>query len=104
MCNTWFLFLSQELSNGDVKNIILEYKQAALNSMEASFDGVGLHSAFGYLPNQFLAESANQRTDEYRGSNENRNRFVIEVMQEMFTAVGNDDLNYYPSALYKHSH
>lgn len=78
------------LSTEEVKNIVQEYKQAAINAMEAGFDGVELHSAFGYLPNQFLAESANQRTDEYGGSNENRNRFVLEIMQEMVTAIGSD--------------
>jgi N-ethylmaleimide reductase len=51
---------------------------------------VELHAAFGYLSNQFLAESANQRTDEYGGSHENRNRFVVEIMQEMVAAIGKD--------------
>jgi N-ethylmaleimide reductase len=74
----------------EIKHIILEYKQAAINALAAGFDGVELHSAFGYLPNQFLAESANQRTDQYGGSHENRNRFVLEVMQEMVDAVGAD--------------
>ena len=78
------------LSTEEVKNIVQEYKQAAINAMEAGFDGVELHSAFGYLPNQFLADSANQRTDEYGGNNENRNRFVLEIMQEMVNAIGND--------------
>ncbi len=78
------------LSLEEVKNIVQDYKQAAINAMEAGFDGVELHSAFGYLPNQFLAESSNQRTDEYGGSNENRNRFVLEIMQEMVAAIGND--------------
>jgi N-ethylmaleimide reductase len=77
------------LSTEEVKNIVQEYKQAAINAVEAGFDGVELHSAFGYLPNQFLAESANQRTDEYGGTNENRNRFVLEIMQEMVNAIGN---------------
>lgn len=76
------------LSTDEVKNIVQEYKQAALNAMEAGFDGVELHSSFGYLPNQFLAESANQRTDEYGGSHENRNRFVLEIMKELVSAVG----------------
>jgi len=80
----------RELSTEEVKIIIQEYKQAAINATEAGFDGVELHSAFGYLPNQFLAESANQRTDQYGGSNENRNRFVLEVMQEMVKAIGAD--------------
>lgn len=78
------------LSTEEVKNIVQDYKQAAINAIEAGFDGVELHSAFGYLPNQFLADSANQRTDEYGGSNENRNRFVLEIMQEMVNAIGND--------------
>jgi len=78
------------LTNQEVKQIIKDYKQAAINAIEAGFDGVELHSAFGYLPNQFLADSANQRTDEYGGSIENRNRFVLEVMQEMVDAIGAD--------------
>lgn len=80
----------RELSTEEVINIVQDYKQAAINAMEAGFDGVELHAAFGYLPNQFLAESANQRTDQYGGSNENRNRFVLEIMQEMVTAIGSD--------------
>jgi N-ethylmaleimide reductase len=80
----------RSLTLEEIKQIIHDYKQAAINAMEAGFDGVELHSAFGYLPNQFLAESANQRTDEYGGSNENRNRFVLEIMQETVNAIGND--------------
>lgn len=40
------------------------------------------------MPNQFLAESANRRTDQSGGNNENRNRFVLEIMQEMVNAIG----------------
>lgn len=80
----------RELSTNEVKSIVQEYKQAALNAMEAGFDGVELHAAFGYLPNQFLAESSNQRTDEYGGSIENRSRFVLEVMDAMVEALGAD--------------
>lgn len=78
----------QALSISDIKQIIQDYKQAAINAMEAGFDGVELHAAFGYLPNQFLAESANLRDDEYGGKIENRNRFVLEVMQEIVDAIG----------------
>lgn len=78
------------LSIDEIKNIIQDYKQAALNAIEAGFDGVELHAAFGYLPNQFLAESANNRTDEYGGNHENRNRFVVEIMQELVEAIGKD--------------
>lgn len=78
------------LSTEEIKETIQDYKQAAINAIEAGFDGVELHAAFGYLPNQFLADSANQRTDEYGGSIENRNRFVLEVMRELAGAIGGD--------------
>lgn len=78
------------LETTEVQQVIQDYKQAALNAMEAGFDGVELHGAFGYLPNQFLVESANQRTDAYGGSIENRARFVLEVMQALVEAAGND--------------
>ncbi len=78
------------LTTEEVKNSIQDYKKAAINAIEAGFDGVELHAAFGYLPNQFLAESANNRTDQYGGNDENRNRFVIEAMQEMVNAIGAD--------------
>lgn len=76
------------LSIAEIKQIIHDYKQAAINAMEAGFDGVELHAAFGYLPNQFLAESSNNRTDEYGGGVESRNRFVLEVMQAIVSVVG----------------
>ena len=78
------------LENTEIKHIVEEFAQAALNAMEAGFDGVELHAAFGYLPNQFLVESSNQRTDEYGGSVENRSRFVLEVMEAMVEAIGAD--------------
>jgi N-ethylmaleimide reductase len=74
----------------EIKQIIQDYKNAALNAMEAGFDGVELHAAFGYLPNQFLVESANQRIDEYGGSVANRCRFILEIMQEMTDALGSN--------------
>ncbi|WPV01960.1 alkene reductase [Mucilaginibacter sp. cycad4] len=80
----------RELRVAEIKQIVKDYGQAARNAIEAGFDGVELHAAFGYLPNQFLSESANLRTDEYGGSVENRNRFVLEVMQELVDAAGSD--------------
>ena len=80
----------QELTTQDIKQIVKDYGKAAKNAIEAGFDGVELHAAFGYLPNQFLSESANLRTDEYGGNIENRNRFVLEVMQELVDASGSD--------------
>jgi N-ethylmaleimide reductase len=72
----------------EIQQIIHDFKQAASNAIEAGFDGVELHAAFGYLPNQFLADSSNQRVDQYGGSLENQNRFVVEVMNAIVDAVG----------------
>jgi len=72
----------------EIKQIVQVFKQAAANAIEAGFDGIELHAAFGYLPNQFLSDSSNLRNDEYGGSIENRNRFVLEVMQEIVSAIG----------------
>lgn len=80
----------QEITVEEIKQTIKDYAQAARNAMEAGFDGVELHAANGYLPSQFLAESANQRADEYGGSIPNKARFVLEVMQELINAVGGD--------------
>lgn len=78
------------LDTAEVKQVIQDYKQAAINAIKAGFDGVELHAATGYLPNQFLAESSNTRTDEYGGNIENRSRFILEVMQQMVDAVGEE--------------
>jgi N-ethylmaleimide reductase len=76
------------LETQEVKKIIKQYGIAAQNAKDAGFDGVELHGAFGYLPNQFLVDSANKRTDEYGGSIENRSRFVLEIMQELVKVWG----------------
>jgi len=82
--------IPRALSTEEVVKIVQDYKQAAIHAVEAGFDGVELHAAFGYLPNQFLADSSNQRMDQYGGSAENRNRLVIEIMQEMTKAIGSN--------------
>lgn len=76
------------LETEEVKKVVQDYRQAAINAIEAGFDGVELHAATGYLPNQFLAESSNIRTDEYGANIENRSRFVLEVMAAITEAVG----------------
>ncbi|MFZ4580971.1 MAG: alkene reductase, partial [Myxococcota bacterium] len=55
------------LTTEEVRATIADYERAAQNAKAAGFDGVELHGAFGYLPHQFLVDSANQRTDDYGG-------------------------------------
>jgi N-ethylmaleimide reductase len=76
------------LSTAEVQAVVADYRRAAQRAQEAGFDGVELHGAFGYLPNQFLVDSANRRTDQYGGSLENRSRFILEVMQQLVDVWG----------------
>ncbi|WP_413284343.1 alkene reductase [Vibrio sp. MA40-2] len=78
----------REMTIVDIKNTVAEYRQAALNAIEAGFDGIELHAANGYLVNQFIDSEANKRTDEYGGCVENRLRFLNEVVAAMVEAIG----------------
>ncbi|CAN6656511.1 NADPH dehydrogenase 2 [Trichomonascus vanleenenianus] len=76
------------LTTAEVKQYVRDYAQAAKNAIAAGMDGVEIHGAHGYLVNQFLDETLNQRTDEYGGSLENRARFLLEVVDAVIEAVG----------------
>ncbi|MDG3087464.1 alkene reductase [Vibrio hannami] len=80
--------LPREMTVEDIKNVVEEYRQAALNAIEAGFDGVEIHAANGYLVSQFIDSEANNRTDEYGGSIENRLRFLKEVVEATTQAIG----------------
>lgn len=82
--------MPQELTAGEIKELIVSYGEAALRAKKAGFDAIELHGAHGYLINQFLSPYSNKRTDQYGGSFENRMHFVIEVLQEIRTKVGNE--------------
>ncbi|KAH9901468.1 NADH:flavin oxidoreductase/NADH oxidase [Cubamyces lactineus] len=73
----------------EIKEYIELFAQAALNAVQgAGFDGVEIHGANGYLIDQFIQDTSNQRTDEYGGSIENRCRFVFEVVTAVGKAIG----------------
>ncbi|NVK72618.1 MAG: alkene reductase [Oceanospirillaceae bacterium] len=76
------------LSVDEIKSIVNDFRQAAINAKEAGFDGVEIHGANGYLIDQFLRESSNQRTDEYGGSLENRARFLTEILEAVTDVLG----------------
>ncbi|PKG76716.1 alkene reductase [Shewanella sp. GutCb] len=78
------------MTKADIEQVVGQYRQAALNAIEAGFDGIELHAANGYLINQFIDSEANLRTDEYGGSIENRLRFMAEVVAAMTDAIGAD--------------
>lgn len=76
------------LRSDEIPGIVEQYRQAALHAVEAGFDGVEVHAANGYLIEQFLRDSINDRSDAYGGSIENRCRFLLEVMQAVTGAIG----------------
>lgn len=67
------------LDSAEIAGIVAAYRQGAANAKAAGFDGVEVHGANGYLLDQFLQDSTNQRTDQYGGSLENRARLLLEV-------------------------
>ena len=76
------------LNAAEIPQLVADYVQAAKNAIAAGFDGVEIHSANGYLIEQFLRDSANDRTDAYGGSIENRARLLVEVMTAVAGAIG----------------
>lgn len=73
-----------------VYECIRGHVQAAVNAIEAGFDGVELHGANGYLVEQFLHPVINDRSDEFGGSLENRCRFVLQLAEQTAKAIGKD--------------
>jgi N-ethylmaleimide reductase len=74
----------------EIPAVVDEYRKATRHALEAGFDGVELHAASGYLPEQFLSSKSNLRTDIYGGSVANRARFVLEVLEAMTGEAGSD--------------
>jgi N-ethylmaleimide reductase len=80
----------EEMTIAEVRAAVNEFETCAKLSLEAGFDGIEIHSAHGYLPNQFLNQSSNKRTDEYGGSRENRMRFLLEVIEACAKSIGSE--------------
>ena len=78
------------LETAEIPGLIAIYVQAARNALEAGFDGVEIHAGNGYLLDQFLRSLTNQRSDAYGGSKENRARLLLEILDAVGAAVGND--------------
>lgn len=75
--------IPRELTNSEIKNLIKDFGQAARRVKEAGFDILEIHTAHGYLLNEFLSPLSNHRTDEYGGSQENRYRILSEIIREV---------------------
>jgi N-ethylmaleimide reductase len=78
------------LDISEIPGIIEDYRKAAVHAKAAGFDGVELHAANGYLPDQFLQDGSNKRTDAYGGSIDNRSRFLLEVVEALTSVWGGE--------------
>ncbi len=78
------------LETAEIPAIIEAYRKGAENAKAAGFDGVEIHGANGYLIDQFLQDSTNQRSDAFGGSIENRARLMIEVTDAVISVWGAD--------------
>jgi N-ethylmaleimide reductase len=76
------------LRTDELPRIVADYRQAARRAIEAGFDGVEVHGANGYLLEQFLRDSLNDRRDAYGGRVENRARLLLEVMDAVADEIG----------------
>ncbi|KAL3513807.1 hypothetical protein ACH5RR_026524 [Cinchona calisaya] len=78
------------LKTEEIPQIVNDFKLAAINAIEAGFDGIEVHGAHGFLIDQFLKDQVNDRTDEYGGSLPNRCRFALEIVEAISNAIGAD--------------
>jgi len=80
--------LSREMTKADIRQTVENFAAAALRAQKAGVDGVQVHAAHGYLLSSFLSPYFNKRQDEYGGTAANRARFLLEVIEAVFSAVG----------------
>lgn len=80
------LVIPKALQRDEIESIVATFRQAVMNARAAGFDGVEIHSANGYLIDQFLQDTSNLRTDDYGGSIANRARFLLEVVDAAVAA------------------
>jgi N-ethylmaleimide reductase len=78
----------REMTHDEILATIEDFATAARNAVDAGFDGIEVHGANGYLVQQFLSESANQRTDEWGGDVQGRVKFAVELIRAIADAIG----------------
>src|SRR6201997_4202968 len=82
--------MPRALALEEIPGIVEEFRAGAERALRAGFDGVEIHGANGYLPDQFLQDGTNKRTDEYGGPIENRARFLLEITRAAISVWGAD--------------
>ncbi|HSV79896.1 MAG TPA: NADH:flavin oxidoreductase [Ramlibacter sp.] len=82
--------MGRAMTAADIESAIEAYADAASGAQELGFDGVEIHGAHGYLPDQFLWAATNLRSDDYGGDRQARTRFAVKLVHECRRRVGND--------------
>ena len=77
-----------ELSTDEIAAVVQSFRNGARRAAEAGYDMITIHAAHGYLITSFLSPVNNRRTDTYGGSEENRQRFALEVYRAVRDEVG----------------
>lgn len=96
---------SRAMTSEEIKSTIEDFARAADNARKAGFDGVEIHAANGYLPNQFLSDRLNTRDDAYGGGVENRARFVLDIFDAIAEVLpaGRTGIRFSPYAVYNNA-
>ena len=82
--------MPKELTKEEINVIVKEFRDSAVRTKQAGFDAVEIHSAHGYLLNQFFSPLTNKRTDEYGGDLKARIKIHLEIIKSVRKAVGED--------------
>lgn len=80
--------VGQRMDEAMIEEVIGAYVSCAVSARDGGLHGIEIHAAHGYLPQQFLSEIYNDRTDQWGGSFDNRIRFLLEVLRRVRAAVG----------------
>lgn len=91
-----------ELTEAEIVELIAAYARSAGHAMEVGFDGVEVHGAQGYLPDAFMWEATNKRTDRWGGNRAERTRFAVEVMRAIRRTVGESVPLFFRFSQWKH--
>ena len=81
---------SKEMALEDINKIENDFAEAALRAKKAGFDGIEIHAGHFYLVSEFLSPLYNKRNDEYGGNDENRARFLVEIIEKVRKKVGDE--------------
>jgi 2,4-dienoyl-CoA reductase-like NADH-dependent reductase (Old Yellow Enzyme family)/thioredoxin reductase len=81
--------IPHHMSQSDINKMVKAFGESARRMQDSDFDGLEVHLGHGHLLQQFLSPASNKRQDNYGGALENRMRFTVEVLNEIFNRVPN---------------